>query len=55
MSQQQSLPVYEAVPLIKMRVHALNKRHSEINNTSWRKQILETNGHWKLLLMGAKG
>lgn len=28
---------------------------TKINSTSWRKQILETNGHWEMWLEGAKG
>lgn len=40
---------------VQISVHALNKRHTEINITSWRKQILETNGDWELWLMSAKG
>lgn len=30
-------------------------RHTKINSTSWRKKILETNGHWDSQLMGTKG
>lgn len=31
------------------------QRHTKINSTSWRKEILETNGHQDSQLMGAKG
>ncbi|CAB1431116.1 unnamed protein product [Pleuronectes platessa] len=47
-------PACEAVPIFKTRVHAADKK-TQINSTSRRKQILETNGRWELKLMAAKG